>query len=135
MTSDLNNVVLLGRLTRDPELKSTNGGQVFCRFTLASNYSQKKSDGSYDEKPNFIDCVVWGKSAEAVHKYVSKGRRLLVEGALRWSSWEHEGKKHSKVEILVESFNFIERKSDSGMQTPEPTGAARVGGGDDDIPF
>jgi single-strand DNA-binding protein len=132
--TDINKTVLIGRLVRDPELKSPSGGTYFCRFTLASNHSQKKSDGSYEDKPGFFDCVVWGKQAETVHKYVSKGQRLLVEGSLRWSSWEHEGKKNSKVEINVEQFNFIERKQDS-----QPgQGAAHFDSGamgDESIPF
>lgn len=132
--TDINRTVLIGRLVRDPELKSTNGGTYFCRFTLASNHSLKKSDGSYEDKAGFFDCIVWGKQAEAVHKYVSKGQRLLVEGSLRWSSWEHEGKKHSKVEINVESFNFIERKQDSqpGQGAAHFDSANKA---EDDIPF
>lgn len=135
--TDINRTVLIGRLVRDPELKSTNGGTYFCRFTLAANHSQKKQDGSYEDKAGFFDCVAWGKQAEAVHKYVSKGQRLLVEGSLRWSSWEHEGKKHSKVEINVETFNFIERKADSQSPTTSQ-GAAHFDSANsniDDIPF
>lgn len=135
MASDINRVVLIGRLTRDPELKSTNGGAYFCRFSLASNHSRKQSDGTYKDEAGFFECVAWGKSAEILHKYVQKGHRLAVEGALRWSSWEHEGKKHSKVEILVETFNFLERKSDSGQSESSPAHFDSPHTADDDIPF
>ena len=110
MASDLNRVIIIGRLTKSPELKSTNGGNYFCRFSIASNYSHKKQDGSYEDKPGFFDCICWGKQAETIHKYVSKGHRLAIEGRLSWSSWEHEGKTRSKIEIVVEQFNFLEKR-------------------------
>lgn len=136
MANDLNRAVLVGRLVRDPELKSTSGGTYFCRFTLASNYSAKSGD-SYVDKVNFIDCIAWGKSAEALHKYAQKGHRVAVDGALRWSSWEAEGKKHSKVEIQVEAFQFLQPKKDGGQSEPQgdPAAAAHFEGTDDDIPF
>lgn len=123
---DLNVVTVLGRLTRDVELKQTNGGTV-ARFSLANGY-RKKQGNEYAEATNFIDCVAFGKTGEAIQKYVSKGQRLLVLGALRWSSWESDGKKHSKLEVLVESFNFIERKEAGQQSGPTP---ADVSGLDD----
>lgn len=123
---DLNVVTILGRLTRDVELKQTNGGTV-ARFSLANGY-RKKQGSEYVEATNFIDCVAFGKTGEAIHKYVSKGQRLLVSGELRWSSWESDGKKQSKLEVLVESFNFIERKESGKQSGPTP---ADVSGLDD----
>ena len=123
---DLNVVTILGRLTRDVELKQTNGGTV-ARFSLANGY-RKKQGSEYVEATNFIDCVAFGKTGEAIQKYVSKGQRLLVSGELRWSSWESDGKKHSKLEVLVESFNFIERKESGKQSGPTP---ADVSGLDD----
>lgn len=119
MASDVNVVVLIGRLTRDPELKSTNNGKYFCRFSLASNRQiyNRDTQESRDEV-GFFDCVAWGKSAEILHKYVQKGRRICVEGSLRWSSWEHEGKKLSKVEINVEGFQFLDSKPE-GQSEPQ----------------
>ena len=122
---DINSVVLLGRLTRDIDLKSTNGGSI-ARFTLANGY-RKKQGSEYVDAVNFIDCVAFGKTAETVQKYVSKGQRLLVKGELRWSSWETDGKKHSKVEIVIDGFNFIERK-ENAQSGPSP---ADVSGLDD----
>lgn len=137
MASDINRVILIGRLTRDPEIKSTNGGKYFCRFSLASNRHiyNRDTQESRDEV-GFFDCIAWGKSAETIHKYLAKGRRICVEGNLRWSSWEAEGKKHSKVEINVEGFQFLDAKPD-GAQA-EPSGAAHFDSqhtADDDIPF
>lgn len=139
MASDINRVILIGRTVRDPELKSTNNGTYFCRFSLASNHSHKKSDGSYEDKAGFFDCVAWGKSAETIHKYLAKGRRICVEGNLRWSSWEGtDGKKQSKVEISVEGFQFLDPKQDGAQPEGTGQGAAHFDSGamaDDSVPF
>ncbi len=146
MASDINRVILIGRLTRDPELKSTNSGNYFCRFSLASNRNvYNKQSGESRDEVGFFDCIAWGKSAETIHKYLQKGRRICVEGSLRWSSWEGtDGKKQSKVEINVEGFQFLDAKQDGGGSMrdtgpSEPSGsAAHFDTGamsDDDIPF
>lgn len=150
MASDINRVILIGRLTRDPELKSTNNGSYFCRFSLASNRNiYNRQTGESRDEVGFFDCVAWGKSAETIHKYLQKGRRICVEGNLRWSSWEGtDGKKQSKVEISVEGFQFLDAKQDGSgpagaggtrdSAAPEGAGAAHFDSGamsDDDIPF
>ncbi len=146
MASDINRVILIGRLTRDPELKSTNSGAYFCRFSLASNRSiYNKQTGESREEVGFFDCVAWGKPAETIHKYLQKGRRICVEGGLRWSSWEAaDGKKQSKVEIHVEGFQFLDAKQDGGSSPreivdsgPSSSAAAFDTGAmsDDEIPF
>lgn len=138
MANDINKWIGTGRLTRSPELKSTSGGQYFCRFSIASNYSVKSGD-SWTEKPNFIDCIVWGKRAETVHKYLQKGSAVIIEGELRWSSWEStDGKKNSKIEVQVHDFKFMGAKPDGAQPEPTGQGAAHFdhGGGDlDSIPF
>jgi len=136
--NDINRVILIGRLTRPPELKSTTGGAYFCRFSLASNRSiYNKQSGESRDEVGFFECVAWGKAAETIHKYLDKGRRICVEGSLRWSSWEgSDGKKQSKTEIAVESFQFLDAKPQGGEI--EPQGAAHFDTGatsDDDIPF
>jgi len=146
MASDINRVILIGRLTRDPELKSTNTGNYFCRFSLASNRNiYNRQTGESRDEVGFFDCVAWGKSAETIHKYLQKGRRICVEGNLRWSSWEGtDGKKSSKVEINVEGFQFLDAKQgEGGAREPGPSeGGARNAAAfdsgamsDDDIPF
>jgi len=139
VASDINRVILIGRLARDPELKATNSGNHFCRFSLASNRNvyNKQTQESRDEV-GFFECVAWGKAGETIHKYVQKGRRICVEGNLRWSSWEGaDGKKASKVEINVEGFQFLDAKQADG-QSEQSQGAAAFDQGamsDDDFPF
>lgn len=142
MANDINRVILIGRLTRDPELKSTSAGKYFCRFSLASNRSiYNRESGESRDEVGFFDCVAWGKPAETIHKYLQKGRRICVEGNLRWSSWETtDGKKQSKVEINVEGFQFIGAKPDGAQDTahtPDPGAAAHFDSAADDrdIPF
>jgi len=141
MASDINRVILKGRLTKDPELKSTSKGTYFCRFTLASNRSvyNRQTNESKDEV-GFFDCTAWGKPAEILNRFVKKGQRLIVEGHLNWSAWEgQDGKKHSKVDVTVEQFNFLEAKGEGGSPEGGTGSAAHYdeGGmnGDDDIPF
>lgn len=147
MANDINRVILIGRLTRDPELKSTNTGSYFCRFSLASNRSiYNKQTGESREEVGFFDCVAWGKPAETIHKYLQKGRRICLEGSLRYSSWEGaDGKKQSKVEIHVENFQFLDAKQDGAPAPGRDSSVAESSGSaahydtgamsDDDIPF
>ena len=112
MAGDLNRVILVGRLTRDPEMKATNKGSFVCRISLASNrYIYNKESGEGRDEAGFFDCIAFGRTAETVSKYLKKGSRIGVDGSLRWSSWENqEGKKNSKVEIMIESFQFLDTK-------------------------
>lgn len=134
--SDINKVLIIGRLTRDIEIKTTNNGGFVGKFSLASNRKEKSGD-TWTEKPGFFDCVVFGKSAEILKQYTRKGSKLCVDGSLRWSSWEGtDGKKQSKVEIHVEGFQFLDAKPQ--REQGEPQGAAHfdTGGMDDSgIPF
>lgn len=138
--NDINRVILVGRLTRDPELRSTNTGAYVCRFTLASNRTILRKDAENREEVGFFDCVAWGKLAEVVSKYAKKGRRVGVDGSLRFSSWENqEGKKQSKVEVFVENFQFLESKGNTEpsqeRQTPETKSSGFDEPFNDDIPF
>ena len=150
MANDLNRVLLIGRLTRDPELKSIGSGTVLCKFSLASNRSYYKNEGDLKEEVSFFNCVAWGKLAETISKYVTKGQRLGIDGSLRWSQWENtEGKKQSKVEIKVENFQFLDSKGSafveegnqgrqSTMNSEQETEAKDAGPNiidEDDIPF
>ena len=146
MANDLNRVVLIGRLTRDPELRSTSGGSFLCRFTIASNRSYSDKDGQLKEEVGYFDCVTWGKQAEVASKYLKKGKRLCVDGTLRWSQWDNqEGKKQSKIDINVDTFQFLDPKGSDEMSsdaTPmQNTQKATTSNthfepiNDDDIPF
>lgn len=112
MAKGFNKVTLLGNLTRDPEMRTTSGGQNVTNFGLAINRSWRNAAGEQQEDVDYIDCVAWGKAGEIINQYMQKGRALLVSGRLSQRSWEaDDGSKRSKVEVVVEDFNFI---SDGG---------------------
>jgi len=98
----------MGNLTRDPELRQTPSGQSVCSFSLALNRAYKGQDGEWQEATDYIDCVCWGPLAERVSQYLTKGRRALVQGRLQSRSWEQEGQKRSKVEVLANDVTFLD---------------------------
>lgn len=108
----MNNVILLGRLVKDPEVKYTNTGKVVAMFTLAVERPYAGADGKHE--CDFIPCVLWGKSAEAVGNYVHKGQRLLVEGRLQIRAYESNGSKRWVTEVILNRFEFVERKEKEG---------------------
>ena len=124
MARSLNQVFLMGNLTRDPELRQTPNGQSVCSFSLALNRSYKDQSGEWQEATDYIDIVAWGPLGERVSQYLSKGRRCLVQGRLQSRSWEQEGQKRSKVEVLANDVTFLDSRgfSDEG-------GSADNGGG------
>lgn len=109
MAKGFNKVILMGNLTRDPETRTTGGGQSVTNFSLAVNRSWKGADGQQNEDVSYIDCVAWGKPGEIIAQYLGKGRAVLVSGRLDQRSWDDKdsGQKRSKVEVVVEDFNFV----------------------------
>lgn len=107
MARSFNQVVLMGNLTRDPELRQTPNGQNVCSFSLALNRSFKGSDGNWQEATDFIDVVAWGPLGERVSQYLSKGRPCLVNGRLQSRNWETDGQKRSKVEVVAQDVTFL----------------------------
>ncbi|HMS30962.1 MAG TPA: single-stranded DNA-binding protein [Candidatus Saccharibacteria bacterium] len=107
MAKGFNKVILMGNLTRDPETRQTPNGQSVTNFALAVNRTWKGQDGQTQEQVSFIDCVAWGKTGEVIAQYMQKGRPILVSGRLDQRSWEQDGQKRSKVEVIVEDFNFV----------------------------
>lgn len=107
MARSFNQVILMGNLTRDPELRNTPNGQSVCAFSLALNRSYKGADGNWTEATDFIDVVAWGPLGERVAQYLSKGRPCLVNGRLQSRSWEQEGQKRSKVEVVAQDVTFL----------------------------
>src|ERR1700748_1057311 len=101
MARSLNQVTLMGNLTRDPELRQTPTGQNVTSFSLALNRSYKDQGGEWQEVTDYVDNVCWGPLAERVAQYLSKGRRCLVQGRLQSRSWEQDGQKRSKVNALT----------------------------------
>lgn len=155
--SDLNRVTLVGRLTRDPEVRYTSGGMPIVNLGLAVNGRQKDAaSGQWVEKPNFFDVKLFGERFERLATHLEKGRRVGVDGRLEWSSWETDGQKRSKVEIVANELQFLDGRGDGdggsfaggsqrqsfagqgGDVAPDtsdfvPVGAATAD--DDDIPF
>jgi single-strand DNA-binding protein len=114
MARSLNQVTLMGNLTRDPELRQTPNGQNVTSFSLALNRSYKDASGAWQEATDYIDCVSWGPLAERVSQYLSKGRRCLVQGRLQSRSWEQDGQKRSKVEVLASDVTFLDSNREGG---------------------
>lgn len=114
MARSLNQVTLMGNLTRDPELRQTPSGQNVCSFSLALNRAYKDQGGQWQEATDYIDIVAWGPLAERVSQYLSKGRRCLVQGRLQSRSWEQDGQKRSKVEVLANDVTFLDGRGEGG---------------------
>ncbi len=108
MARSVNQVTLMGNLTRDPELRQTPNGQNVCGFSIALNRSYKDSSGEWQEATDYVDIVAWGPLGERVSQYLSKGRRVLVQGRLQSRSWEQEGQKRSKVEVIANDVTFLD---------------------------
>jgi single-strand DNA-binding protein len=123
MARSLNQVTLMGNLTRDPELRQTPTGQNVTSFSLALNRSYKDSSGEWQEATDYIDIVCWGPLAERVAQYLNKGRRCLVQGRLQSRSWEQDGQKRNKVEVLANDVTFLDGRggdsSESGSSSTE----------------
>lgn len=108
----MNNATLLGRLTKQPELKQTQSGQSFCTFTLAIDRKYKNQDGT--RETDFIPCVAWRHTAEFIAKYFHKGERILVEGEIRPRSWEDDaGQRRYMTEVIVDQAYFADGKRDN----------------------
>jgi single-strand DNA-binding protein len=116
--ASFNKVILMGNLTRDPELRVTPSGMSICKFTVATSRQSKAPDGSVREEVAFIDVDSFGKQADAIGKYLTKGRPVLLEGRLRLDQWETQsGEKRSKLCVVLENFQFIgPRGDDDGGQ-------------------
>src|ERR1044072_3419238 len=99
MARSFNQVILLGNLTRDPELRQIPSGQSVCSFSLALNRAYKDANGEWQEATDFIDVVAWAQLGERVSQYLTKGRRCLVQGRLQSRSWEQDGQKRSTVAV------------------------------------
>ena len=109
-TWSLNKVFISGNLTRSPELRATSGGTSVLDFGVAVNERRKNQSGEWEDRANFVDCAMFGKRAEAVEKFLSKGQKVAIEGKLRYSSWEKDGQKRSKLSVIVDEIEFMSRK-------------------------
>jgi len=107
MARSFNQVILMGNLTRDPELKAIPSGQSVVSFSLALNRSYKDSSGEWKEATDYVDITAWGPLAERVAQYCQKGKQVLVNGRIQSRSWEQDGQKRSKVEVLANDVTFL----------------------------
>ena len=149
----LNKVLLMGNLTRDPELRVTPKGTPICQFSLAINRQFKMESGETREEVIYVDVEAWGKQGETIAKYMVKGRPLYVEGRLRLDQWDDKqtGQKRSRLGVVMESFQFMDSgnrgESEGGAPAPRPARPAAASApatepveGDaphegDDVPF
>jgi len=121
---DLNEVRLIGRLTRDPELRATPAGASVCSFGLATNRKYKANDGTLKEDLTFVEVSCWGKVAENVSKYMKKGRLIYIGGRLKFESWDDKqtGQKRNKLSVVAESVQFLDygdkQSATAGQQAP-----------------
>jgi single-strand DNA-binding protein len=134
--ANYNKVLLMGNLTRDPELKRTSSDMAVAQIGMAVNRRYKDKTGEQREETTFVDCEAWGKTAETMAKYLSKGRPVFIEGRLKLDQWQDkDGNNRSKLKIVIESFQFVDsRGNQSSTPTAEVT-TTTTPPADDDIPF
>ena len=128
--ASFNKVMLMGNLTRDPELRFIANGSAVASFGLAVNRKFKQGD-EWKDDVCFVDITVWGKQGENCAEYLSKGRPAFVEGYLKFSTWESEGKKRNKLEVVANTVQFLGSRNDSSTDLP----AGQAPASDDDVPF
>lgn len=122
--ANFNKVMLLGRLTRDPQLSYLPSQTAVTEIGIVVNERRKQQDGSYKEIPCFVDCSIFGKRAEVINKYLKKGDPIFVEGKLQFDSWQgQDGQKRSKLRVFIENFEFI-----GGNKGGGPQGGGQQGG-------
>ena len=120
----INRVNISGNLTRDPEMRATQAGTQILTFGVAVNDRRRNPQtGEWEDYPNYIDCVVFGNRAEPLSRFLSKGTKVAVEGKLRWSQWERDGQKRSKIEVIVDEVEFLSsRQGQQGQGGYQPQG-------------
>ena len=125
-----NRVILIGNVTRDPELRYIPSGTAVTDVGLAVNDRRKGANGEWIEETTFVDVTLWGRTAEVANEYLSKGSPVLIEGRLKLDSWEKDGQKRSKLKVIGERMQMLGGRDGGG---------AKGGGGggfpDDEIPF
>ena len=146
----INRVIISGNLTRDPELRRTQSGMAIMSFGVAVNDRRRNQQtGEWEDYANFVDCTMFGNRAESLSNYLSKGTKVAIEGKLRWSQWERDGQKRSKLEVIVDEIEFMSSRNDNGgysnggyapraQQAPAAAPAAPAVNAsvyDEDIPF
>lgn len=147
---NLNRVLLMGNLTRDPELRYTPNNTAVCSLGIAVNRRWRDQSGEQQEETTFVDCEAWARAAETINQYMRKGRPIFIEGRLKLDQWQDkDGNNRSKIKVVVENFQFIDSRPGGGegdggggnrgsrQQQPAPASAPppHEAIGEDDIPF
>ena len=123
----INRVIITGNLTRDPDLRSTSGGMPVLGFGVAVNDRRRNQQtGEWEDYPNFIDCTMFGARAQSVSRFLSKGSKVAIEGKLRWSQWERDGQKRSKIEVIVDEIEFMSRNDNNAPRNNNATPSANT---------
>lgn len=140
-----NRVILVGNLTRDPELRYTPSGTAVTDIGMAVNDRRKNSSGEWVDETTFVDVTLWGRTAEVATEYLNKGSSVLIEGRLKLDTWEKDGKKNSKLRVVGERMQMLGGRGSGGGSGGGPHGTAKSGAPagadeaeappDDDIPF
>ena len=154
-----NKVILMGNLTRDVELRHTPTNQAVANIGLAVNRTYKSKEGENREETTFVDCEAWGRTAEVMAQYLSKGRPVMIEGRLKFDQWQdQQGQNRSKLKVVIENFQFIGSRTEGGggggdgggsssssssstdgggapTASQAPSGGQHQSVSDDDIPF
>ncbi|NPD30954.1 single-stranded DNA-binding protein [Eggerthellaceae bacterium zg-1084] len=140
----INRVIISGNLTRDAELRSTATGMPVLGLGVAVNDRRKNAaTGEWEDYPNFIDCTMFGQRAQSLSRYLTKGTKVSIEGKLRWSQWERDGQKRSKIEVIVDEIEFMSSRNAGSTDAPAapagyapaPAPAMDTPRYDEDIPF
>lgn len=130
--ANLNKVLLIGRLTRDPELRYTPSGAAVADFGIAVNRFYKGKDGSRQEDTAFVDITAWARTAELAGQYLKKGKQVFIEGHLKFDSWTtQEGQKRSKLTVVCDNMQFLDGPGGPGEEGGGPSRGGRAGGGGD----
>lgn len=138
MAANINRVILVGNLTKDPELRQTPSGTSVCKLRLAVNSRQKDSSGNWADKPNYFDITIWGNQGENAAKYLQKGRPVGIDGRLDWREWDaQDGTKRQAVEVVADNVQFLGSNQGGGAAPAAPSEPAdsTPPHTDDDIPF
>lgn len=128
MANDINHVILVGRLTRDSELRYTNSGLAIAKFSIAVN-RRKRSGEQWEDEASFFDITYFGKAAEAVNQYLSKGKQIAVDGELRQNRWEQDGQSRSKVEVVANNVQLLSGGGGGGNASGGMNSSYNQGGG------
>lgn len=150
--ASFNKVILMGNLTRDPEMRVTPNGHTICKLGLAVSRTYSTREGERREETTFVDIDAFGKQAEVIAKYMRKGRPIMLEGRLKFDQWESDGQKRSKLGVILENFQFVggprEEGEGGGYEQSSPPArnpgsapgstaenAGDAGALDEDVPF